>query len=114
MFDIGWSELLVIGLVTIIVIGPKELPTVLRNLGRLTRKIQTMTAEFRGHVDQMMAESEIEEIRSRVKALHPTAIEAEVKKTIDKDGDLAAGLDLKQDSAPPAPSPAQGKTGHQS
>ena len=48
MFDIGWGELLVIGVVALIVIGPKELPGVLRSLGHWMGKIRRMAAEFQG------------------------------------------------------------------
>ena len=46
MFDIGWGELVVIGIVALIAIGPKELPTVLRTLGQYTAKIRRMAADF--------------------------------------------------------------------
>ena len=46
MFDIGWTEFLLIGIVALIVIGPKELPTVMRTLGQWTRKIRSMAVGF--------------------------------------------------------------------
>ena len=47
MFDIGWGELVVIGIVALIAIGPKELPTVLRTLGQYMAKIRRMASDFR-------------------------------------------------------------------
>ncbi|MDA0239891.1 MAG: Sec-independent protein translocase protein TatB, partial [Proteobacteria bacterium] len=50
MFDIGWTEIAIIGLVALIIIGPKDLPRVLRTLGQWTAKARGLTREFRGHV----------------------------------------------------------------
>ena len=47
MFDISWTEFLLIGIVALIVIGPKELPAVMRSLGQWTRKIRSLAADFR-------------------------------------------------------------------
>ena len=46
MFDISWTEFLLIGIVALIVIGPKELPAVMRGLGQWTRKIRSLSADF--------------------------------------------------------------------
>ena len=46
MFDISWTEFLLIGIVALIVIGPKELPTVMRTMGQWTRKVRSMAADF--------------------------------------------------------------------
>ena len=69
MFDIGWSEILVIALVSLIVIGPKELPEMLRSCGRMMRKAQLMMAHFRSQVDSMIQESEYEKMRQQIMAL---------------------------------------------
>ena len=60
MFDIGWCELLVIGIVALIVIGPKELPGALRTLGQWMGKIRRMAAEFQGQFQEAMREAEID------------------------------------------------------
>jgi sec-independent protein translocase protein TatB len=105
MFDINWSELVVIGVVALIVIGPKELPAVLRAIGQWTTKIRRMAGEFQSQFQEAMREAEM----------------ADLKKQVDELGDAAKGLtsdfdplDLKEatkwepkpDVKPEAASPA--------
>jgi sec-independent protein translocase protein TatB len=66
MFDIGWGELLVIGIVALIVIGPKELPTVLRTVGQWMGKVRRMASEFQGQFQEAMREAELSELRKEV------------------------------------------------
>ena len=63
MFDIGWSELLLIGIVALIVIGPKELPGALRTAGQWMGKIRRMAAEFQGQFQEAMREAEIDQLK---------------------------------------------------
>jgi len=63
MFDIGWSELVVIGMVALIVIGPKELPSVLRMIGQSLGKVRRMAAEFQGQFNEAMREAEMADIK---------------------------------------------------
>src|SRR6185295_2195664 len=66
MFDIGWGELLVIGIVALVVIGPKELPGVLRMLGQGMTKIRRMASEFQGQFQEAMREAEMQDIKKQV------------------------------------------------
>jgi len=68
MFDIGWTELVVIAIIAIIVIGPKDLPAVLRTAGRWARKARSLAREFQSGVDDIMRESEVEELRREINA----------------------------------------------
>jgi len=63
MFDIGWGELVVIGIVALIAIGPKELPTVLRTLGQFMGKVRRMAAEFQGQFHEAMREAEMADLK---------------------------------------------------
>jgi sec-independent protein translocase protein TatB len=76
MFDIGWSELMVIAVVALIAIGPKELPGVLRSVGQWIGKARKMAAEFQGQFQEAMREAEM----------------ADIKKSFDEVKDAATGL----------------------
>jgi sec-independent protein translocase protein TatB len=73
MFDIGWGELVVIGVVALIAIGPKELPSVLRTLGQGMAKIRRMAAEFQGQFQEAMREAEVADLKKSVDDLKNTA-----------------------------------------
>ncbi|OYY10659.1 MAG: twin arginine-targeting protein translocase TatB [Rhizobiales bacterium 35-68-8] len=66
MFDIGWSELMLIGVVALIVIGPKELPSVLRTVGRTITKLRRMAGEFQGQFQDALREAELSDIRKEI------------------------------------------------
>ena len=76
MFEIGWSELVVIAIVALIAIGPKELPGVLRMVGQWLGKARKMAAEFQGQFQEAMREAEM----------------ADLKKSFDEVKDAATGL----------------------
>lgn len=69
MFDIGWSELVVIGIVALIVIGPRELPKTLRTLGQMMTKVRRMAAEFQGQFNDALREAELDELRKEAEKL---------------------------------------------
>lgn len=64
MFDIGWTEILIIAVVAIIVVGPKDLPRMLRTLGRYAGQLRRTAGEFRSQFDDVMRESELNDLRS--------------------------------------------------
>jgi sec-independent protein translocase protein TatB len=66
MFEIGWSELLLIGIVALIAIGPKELPTVLRTLGQWMSKLRRMASEFQNQFQEAMREAEMADLKKQV------------------------------------------------
>ena len=66
MFDISWTEFLLIGIVALIVIGPKELPAVMRTMGQWTRKIRGMAADFQNQFQEAMREAEMADLKKEV------------------------------------------------
>ncbi|MBL8566928.1 MAG: twin-arginine translocase subunit TatB [Hyphomicrobiaceae bacterium] len=68
MFDIGWSELVVLGVIALIVVGPKELPALLRTIGRYTGFLKKQASEFRSQFDQAMREAELDQIKKDVQS----------------------------------------------
>jgi sec-independent protein translocase protein TatB len=91
-FDIGWPELMLIGVVALVVIGPKDLPRAMRVAGFWIRKARTLSREFQGSVDQMIRESELDEMRQELKKATEFDIEHEFKNTVDPDGTLVASI----------------------
>ena len=90
MFDIGWSELVVIGVVALIAIGPKELPGVLRMVGQWAGKARRMAAEFQGQFNEAMREAEMADIKkqfddvsSAARDLSPTNLLSSVSKDVE-------------------------------
>jgi sec-independent protein translocase protein TatB len=73
MFDVNWSEFVVIGVVALIVIGPKELPAVLRAVGQWTTKIRRMAGEFQSQFQEAMREAEMADLKKQVDDLGDTA-----------------------------------------
>ncbi|KQX58404.1 MULTISPECIES: Sec-independent protein translocase protein TatB [unclassified Ensifer] len=66
MLDIGWTELVVIAIVLIVVVGPKDLPPMLRAFGRMTSKMRGMASEFRQQFDEALREADLDEVRKTI------------------------------------------------
>lgn len=66
MFDIGWTELLVIAVVLIVVVGPKDLPPMLRAFGKMTARARKVAGEFRAQFDEALREAELDDVRSTI------------------------------------------------
>src|SRR3954470_16086253 len=92
LFDIGWPELMLIGVVALVVIGPKDLPRALRVAGYWVRKARTLSREFHSSVEQMIREAELDEMRQDLKKVTEFDINREVTKTVDPDGSLAESI----------------------
>jgi sec-independent protein translocase protein TatB len=92
LFDIGWPELLLIGVVALLVIGPKDLPRALRVAGFWVRKARTLSREFQSSIDQMIREAELDEIRQDLKKVTEFDIEKEFKDTVDPTGSLTESI----------------------
>ena len=110
MFDIGWSELLIIGIVALIVIGPKELPATLRTLGQWMAKIRRMASEFQGQFQDAMREAELAELKKEMDDMAAKAQSygqfdplEDVRKDIEKSvGDLPPFDPVAESGATPA------------
>jgi sec-independent protein translocase protein TatB len=107
MFDIGWSEMAVILMVALIVIGPKDLPRVARQIGRWTAKARGMAREFQRSLDDMAREAELQDIKAEMEKLSRTDVRRQIEDTIDPEGELRRGMNARIDLDSPAPPPAE-------
>ena len=119
MFDIGWSEMALILMVALIVIGPKDLPRVARSIGKWTGKARGMAREFQRSLDDMAREADLQDIKAEVDKLSRVDVRHRLEETIDPQGELRrslnapAGADLRDadmsepDLPVPAPEPAK-------
>src|SRR5262245_27685621 len=92
LFDLSMTELMLIGVVALVVIGPKDLPKALRVAGFWVRKARTLSREFQSSVEQMIREAELDEMRQELKKASEFDIEKEFRNTIDPSGSLAESL----------------------
>lgn len=113
MFEIGWSEMLVIAIVLIVVVGPKDLPKMLRGFGQTTAKLRAMAGDFRKQFDEALKEAELDEVKDIVKDARKLDPTAEIRKAFNPmesaARDVRAGLDAAfkpTGSSPQATKPA--------
>jgi len=92
LLDFGWSELMLIGVVALIVIGPKDLPKALRVAGFWVRKARTLSREFQSSVEQMIREAELDEVRKELKKATEIDLDKEFRQAVDPTGSLAESL----------------------
>ena len=90
--DFGMSELLLIGVVALVFIGPKDLPKALRVAGFWVRKARTLSREFQSSVELMIREAELDEMRQELKKATEIDLEKQFRETIDPTGSLAESL----------------------
>jgi sec-independent protein translocase protein TatB len=93
MFDIGWSEMALILLVALIVIGPKDLPRVARTVGQWVAKGRGMAREFQRALDEMAREAELDKVKSEIEKAGRTDIGKTIEKSIDPTGELSKAFD---------------------
>jgi len=99
MFDIGWSEMAVIAVVALVVIGPKELPGALKTFAYWMKQARKMAREFQSGVDEIVREAELEDARKAVTAVTGRSVNQMLEKTIDPTGEMKKALnedDLKK------------------
>lgn len=88
MFDLAWSHILLIGVVALLVIGPKDLPRALRTVGVWVGRARAIAREFQSSLDQMIREFELEEMRKQVETVAKLDLNATIEKTVDPGGEL--------------------------
>jgi sec-independent protein translocase protein TatB len=118
MFDLGWGELLVVGAVALVVLGPKELPNALRTITNLTKSARRLAGEFQSGINEIVREAELEDARKAAQSMTKGSISKAIEKAVDPTGEMKSSVsslqkDVKQIKAepispvgpiPPAPS----------
>jgi sec-independent protein translocase protein TatB len=88
MFDLAWSELGMIAAVALILIGPKDMPVAIRTITDMIKKARRMASEFQTHVDEMMREANLGEVRDQISAIRNFDVRSEIERHIDPDRSL--------------------------
>jgi sec-independent protein translocase protein TatB len=103
MFDIGWSELLVIAVVAIVVVGPKDLPKLMRGFGHYAGKLRRAAADFQRQFEEAMRESEVEEVRKAIESVKTEGVD--LNAPIDRPMMLPKPQDAASAEPPAKPKP---------
>jgi sec-independent protein translocase protein TatB len=114
MFDIGWTEMLVIAVVMIVVVGPKDLPRMLRTFGKTTTKLRAMAGDFQKQFNEALKEAELDDVKKSVDSLRTLNPMAEIRKQLNPfeqaAADVKAGVDAALKPAQPAATEAAAST----
>jgi sec-independent protein translocase protein TatB len=105
MPGVGFEEMVMLVLVAIIVIGPKDLPLMMRKFGRFTGKMRAMAFEFKQGIDELGRQAELDELRKEVQALKSSTGLEDIKREFEQDR-IALESDVKSAIAEPTPAPA--------
>jgi len=107
MFDIGWSELLVIAVVAIVVVGPKDLPKLMRGFGHYAGKLRRAASDFQRQFEEAMRESEVEEVKKAIESVRTATPSLDLNAPIDKPVMLPKPEAAPSPKAPAKPKPAR-------
>jgi sec-independent protein translocase protein TatB len=88
MFDIGWSEMAVIALIALIVIGPKDLPSTMKTIAQWMRKARSLTREFQSGIDDMVREAELEDAKKALESTRSGNLQRTLSNAIDPDEEV--------------------------
>lgn len=114
MFDFAWSEIAIVGVVALIAIGPKDMPVAIRAVTNAVKKARKMASEFQTHVDEMVREANLDEVKNQINEIRNFDLKDTLEKAVDPDGTLRDAFSdplsnasgTTADAAPQAASPA--------
>lgn len=98
MFDFAWSEILLIGAVALIAIGPKDMPAALKTVSTMIKKARKMAGEFQSHVDEMMRDADLADVRKTFTDLKSMNLPDMIEKHVDPDRTIRSTIE--QDLSP--------------
>lgn len=88
MFDFAWSEIALIGVVALIAIGPKDLPVAIKAVAGLVKKARKMAGEFQTHVDELVREADLGDVRNQFNEIRNLDIRGTIARAVDGDGTI--------------------------
>jgi sec-independent protein translocase protein TatB len=88
MFDFAWSEIALVGVVALVLIGPKDLPIAIKAVTGMVKKARKMAAEFQTHVDEMVKDADLGEVRDHIRDLRSLDIRGTIARAVDSDGSI--------------------------
>jgi sec-independent protein translocase protein TatB len=111
MFDLGWGKIIIIAVIALVVIGPKELPAVLRTVGQWMGKIRRMAAEFQGQFQEAMREAEMADLKKSIDAITDATrgIGSGLDPISSVSKDIESAFADKPEAATPATPPVAGE-----
>jgi sec-independent protein translocase protein TatB len=104
--DLSWSHILILLVVALVVVGPQDLPKLMRKLGQWTAKARNMADQFRASFDDMARQSELDELRKEIEELRNARPFAETQSAVEEAMRMPdISLEPHTESAPPEPAP---------
>jgi sec-independent protein translocase protein TatB len=94
MFDFAWSELAVIAVVALVVIGPKDLPRTLRTVGSWVRRARAVAREFQSSLDQMVREADLDDAKKQIDKMTSLDLKSEMTRAVDPTGEIAEAMHM--------------------
>ena len=94
MFDIGWTEMMIIAVIALVILGPKELPNALKNVAIWVRKGRSVMREVQRNVDDLVREAELDEVKREFEAVTAPDLRRTVENTIDPSGSISSALNV--------------------
>jgi len=104
VFDFAWSEIALIGIVALIAIGPKDMPVAIKAVAGMIKKARRMAAEFQTHVDELVREADLHEVRDQFRQIRNFDFRGEIAKAVDPDGSIRSTMS-ENPLAPTTPPP---------
>jgi len=103
MFDLAWSEIALIGIVALIAIGPKDMPVAIKAAAEVIKKARRMASEFQTHVDEMVREANLHEVRDHINDIRSLDIKGKIMSAVDSDGSIRRTINERPFNAAPPP-----------
>ena len=103
MFDFAWTEIALIGVVALVAIGPKDMPVAIKAVADMVKKARRMAGEFQTHVDEMVRDANLDEVRSQISQIRNLDIKGTIERAVDSDGSIRKTFAEDPLRSPPSP-----------